>query len=272
MASNKVEIRVYAMMRSGHHAVISWLRSMSKRSLFLNNIYEEHRAGKDIEYVWGSEEHDDRDFYIFNVEEARIRDVERLVSENDIFYNGHSSNVVRVVVLRNPFNMFASRLQMSRNLRAESCSHTNTHGEVSFFGKDSVRMWCQHAKECLRDTSGHGTMILPKKFVYINFDAWVLSSGYRSYIANQIGATTRQIFGSNARMRPKYGSGSSFLFGNMERPVEVVNRWRRFMYDDEYIDIFSDEEMLSLCRYLFGDRFIKIRDELIGISAWKDIF
>lgn len=101
-----------------------------------------------------------------------------------------------VLLIRDPFNLFASRISMGRGGHTSFCKN---HAEDYF--RASIVLWKQHAREFLGDTNylpGH---------VGIFYDRWLIDAGYRRDIAYRLGVMPDE---SALTVVAKEGGGSSF--------------------------------------------------------------
>lgn len=148
---------------------------------------------------------------------------------------GVSDNRYEVIILRDPFNLFASLL-----------SH-KVLGERSHELSNLVEIYKQHAKEFLGVTN-----ILGNKGVFINYNQWFSSIEYRLDIARKLGFETS---GEQYKKVSNIGWGSSFSgvqFNEKANQMQVLERWRNFVEDPLYRDILRDSELRELSDNIFG--------------------
>ena len=133
---NKKEIRVVWLSRSGNHAIINWIGKQIKgHSLFINHVrplenpyrnkYESRLRSernlhcKDWQYrdlSWWRQEKEGKfsfkDNLVYSYEDQEIERIAHVSFErkHDL-YLGKSKERFDVIVMRDPFNLFASRLQ-----------------------------------------------------------------------------------------------------------------------------------------------------------------
>ena len=131
-----------------------------------------------------------------------------------------------VLILRDPFNTFASRLRSIQNSRGPDAARTAMVNRVD------PALWKQYAQEFLNPR------YLPHA-VRLNFNVWYLSASYRRYISEQLGWTfTDQGFGSTSGW--KFSQGSSF--GDRDpKHLDLFNRWRVYQDDPRFQGYFDDE-------------------------------
>lgn len=208
------------LRRSGNHAVIDWIFGHCKSWIHYNNcVLHEDGGAESASYVAQStpEYAEKGVFYsLASFEDYDLSYIEEHLSEP------------RVLLLRDPFNMFASRLQNVRNF--------NKKEDATFCCLDMVsdrgfEMWKRYARAFLENN----------QFVKIDFNRWFSSVDYRQDTSNRLGFTfSDKKFGSKRGWR--HSGGSSF--GSKPDPL---NSYKNLSEDEEYLSLF-DEETLDLCR------------------------
>jgi hypothetical protein len=140
-----------------------------------------------------------------------------------------------VLVLRDPFNTFASRLRNIHNHRANDVWRIATANRIK------PALWKQYAREFL------SPRYLPHA-VRLNFNVWYASASYRRYISEQLGWTfTDQGFGSTGGWN--FSRGSSF--GDRDpRNLDLSNRWQAYRDDAEFLS-YCDDEIRQLSLEIF---------------------
>lgn len=262
---NDLSIWVYHLKRGGGHAVVNWIaRNMDRQVFHLNNAFSKPfkvrwRGEKIFRRITDPDRYGGPGQRLYNVElppGAGWRDVARMskdvlltnvenlqldrVPKDPLFsggadrYLGSSRERRTVLVLRDAYNTFASvrhgKRRMRRRLR-------------SFYRSQ----WKAYAREFLGETS-----FLPADTVKVSFNSWFADDDYRKQIADTLGLDDvdrgRDEVSSD-------GGGSSFSgqdFQNRARDMAVLERWRHFADDPDYLAAF-DEETVGLSRKIFGD-------------------
>lgn len=238
------EIRVLAMQRSGHHAIIDWIiRSNNVSTFFLNNItrtkykkqFETYNfEAKNIEEAVGFK----KDLFIYNIEEPslkKIKEYSRVASK----YNLPLGETKNVIIIRDPYNLFASRAKYGR------------FGE-RWVGAEAIEMWKSFAREYVGETN------FIKEKTFILYDDWYSSLAYRIMANNRLncfGKLSKEIGEIT-----KYGKGSSFSKMNIKnhKNLKVLERWRELARNEEYLKIFEDEELVKLSSKIFGKKEVRI--------------
>jgi hypothetical protein len=262
---NDSEIWVYHLKRGGGHAVLSWIARNSDRQVFhLNNALSKPlkarwRGEKVFRRITDSKRYGGPGVRVFNLDldpSASYRDVARMPKEVLITnvenfridriaaepllgsdahqIIGRSRRRVTVLVLRDAFNNFASVRRGKRRMR----------NRLNRFY--SIR-WKDYAREYLRITS-----YLPADTIMISFNSWFADESYRRRIAEELGLPHSD---RGVDRLSQDGGGSSFSgqeFQDRAREMDVLDRWRNFVDDDDYRSAF-DEETVELSNRIFGD-------------------
>ena len=247
---NQREVRVVGMSRSGNHSIIHWILEQSEGiHCFLNcveprtNPFETarvmgdgHRAlcndpQFDIE-AEATGRHIDKDLLLYSYEDCFLTTVcHREFEQAKSRYVGGSARRQDVLILRDPYNLFASRLR-------------SRFGGVT--PKTAIRIWKQHARQYLGQRQ-HFT----EESILVNFNRWSEEEAYRCQIAERL-----QLDFTDAGFDtiPKTGGGSSFsrrLFNGKANRMNVLGRWRHFQDDEEFCSLL-DQEVVELSDQIFG--------------------
>ena len=262
---NDVAIWVFHLKRGGGHAVVNWIaRNLDRQVFHLNNAFS-----KPLKVRWRGEKIfrriTDPDRYggsgqrLYNVElpsgtgyrevarmpkEVLLTNVENLPLDRvarepmlDVGADrliGSSRRRLTVLVLRDPYNTFASVWHGKRRMRNRLHRFYSTQ-------------WKAYAREYLGET-GH----LPADTIRVSFNAWFADEDYRRQLAEQLDLDHAD---RGINEVSSDGGGSSFSgqdFQNRARDMAVLDRWRNFIDDPEYVAAF-DEETVELSRKIFGD-------------------
>jgi hypothetical protein len=184
---------------------------------------------------------------VVGYEDARLLAVKDARLDETIF--GSSKEVLHVLLLRDPFNTFASRLQMKR-------SRPNNAFAKPFLlpdheGKPFLpELWRRYANEFIGKTNH----LVPK--ITINYNRWVVDEIYRRSISESIGGQ----FSDDLHQRvPAYGFGSSFdgrQRDGRSQEMDLFGRWKLFVDDDEYRRLFHNPEIVELSAQIFGEETV----------------
>lgn len=257
-AVNANEFRVIGMSRSGNHAIIDWmLARMAGRTCFLNcveprlNPFLSARPIQGDRCHWASYPDFDldreqagqfsrKDNLVYSYEDCFLRSV--TCSDFERRHDacvGASARRVNVLILRDPYNLFASRLKSGLYSGGEWGYHT-----ISLPG--AARIWKQHAREFL----GERNHLAPNR-VLVSYNRWTLDPAYRADLAERLGLRPG---GDGLADVPATGGGSSFdglNFHGRAADMKVFERWKHFAHDPAYRRIF-DPEMRRLAERIFG--------------------
>jgi hypothetical protein len=174
-----------------------------------------------------------KDLLIHHYEDTFLRPLARPEAEamHDEWV-GASGNRIDVLVLRDPFNLFASRRKSG-------------YGGVS--GTTAMKMWKQHAREFLGLRN-----LLTNRRVLVNYNRWAGDPAYRCETARALGM---QFTDAGFETVPAVASGSSFdglAFDGAASRMPVTQRWRHYARDPEYLELF-DAEVVKLSERVFGE-------------------
>ena len=237
---NASEIRVLAMRRSGHHAVIHWLlRQARGPALFLNDVSldpgGELRGNRFSRYLNLSAEAAERDragdwvnkeLLVWNLEDRGVAELVDFCRRCP--GRGASGRVRHLIVVRDPWNWLASRF------RAEPDDPLDRGA--------ALPRWREQARECLGRTA-----LLPGRLA-VSFNRWVADEAYRRQLAAELGLP-----GDDAGFREvEWPGGSSFGSEGVRADNSVVlSRWREMAGEAAFRTAF-DPETVELGEALFG--------------------
>lgn len=136
----------------------------------------------------------------------------------------------RVLLLRDPFNLFASLLQSGR---------MDDHNRRYY-----VRAWKQYAYEYLGDSDYLGGEV-----AVVNYNLWRDSAEYRAQLCQRLHLPVDDSAHASVATT---GGGSSFDGLAADAALlQTDERWKHFATEQRYIDLF-DEEVRELSRRAFG--------------------
>jgi hypothetical protein len=246
---NQIELRIFAMRRSGHHAIISWIIGH-----FRGEVYRDNNVSMGSEFVADSGSRDEefynassfpeRECHIFNVEDCDLSQVMGKINSDEWHtYAGPSNRIQGVLILRDPYNIIASRMKL--------------------FGDDPQRkpeilgQWKQHAKEFLGQTRH-----LPKDTVMISYNSWFASKEYRRLISEKLGLVFSDLRKNEMMV------GSSFEGSQNPQSMDVFGRWRHYISDAGFRKLFlADPVANELAEEIFGDPARVIFGEITKADA-----
>ncbi len=212
-----MKIKVYSLCRSGHHAIAFWLAK---------NLVP--AASVDLTYYDG---------------EAKKRMVDEKADNTlDLVENEHikSSDEPTIIILRDPYNNYASFLKLVQN---------PNFGPLSFF--TFIEHWKEYAKEAVGDTN-----LLSNK-ITISYNDWVSSEDYRKGILERLEKKFKvetKFDDSLKNSMTVYGGGSSFDgldFVQSANEMKVLERYKEFQGSVGYRASVDTPEIKELSERLF---------------------
>ncbi|MGB7058217.1 MAG: hypothetical protein WBD58_10980 [Geitlerinemataceae cyanobacterium] len=249
---NQKEIRAVGLKRTGNHAILKWVKSQETGVVeHLNNVkpnenpfrdkyehlrdrYPEHQGVIDRLYQQSKGKLIKKDCFIYSYEDWKLSKIATINFEikHDL-YVGKSLERYDVLILRDPFNLIASRLKYDRRL-------------MKITKTPIVDRWVEYAREFLGETQ-----YLKHHKICINYNRWFQDVEYRQHLADRL-----KLKFTDARIdRMSYhGGGSSFegrkLDGNATQ-LDVINRWQHFKDDPIYQQLVDDDRLWHYCERIF---------------------
>ena len=232
---NKLELRLWAMKRSGQHAIIDWITTHTQGPiLHVNNpLYERDRRfyhnvtplsaqtdGKGGRWI-------NKNLYIFNVEDGDLTKHPKLVEKNlpigkkvPSLKCGASKRVVDILVVRDPANLWASRIQVVGQQKKNP---------KEWFGAGALQKYRHYLREILDQTS-----YLVHERVIVHFERWTVDEACRLELGTHLGLTGE--FQKQYKKISQFGGGSSFGKG---ASIDTVNaRWKLMKNDPRFKTVF----------------------------------
>jgi hypothetical protein len=160
-----------------------------------------------------------KDIFLFNLEDWDLS-VPAPASPDD----------VDVLVLRDPYNTFASRIRKKENWPPQD-------QRVHWSGEKPVFLWKQHAKEFLRDNPQ-----LPSVTV-VNYNQWVVDEAYRADIVKSLNL---DLTDNSIDFKAMSGAKSDFADKN------YFDRWKLYRNNRDFLRMINDDELRSLSEKIFG--------------------
>jgi hypothetical protein len=253
MIINQREFRVVAMQRSGHHAIINWiLKNIGGTGCFLNCCEPDSNPFESLN-EWDSlidavdlakersGEHLPKDYLIYNFEDKALQKIfGKNYRENSRHWLGNSAEIHTILVLRDPFNVFASKLRWARGKLYQP-----TPEKI----QRQSRLWLEYAREFIGNSN-----ILGQKSC-VSFNAWFADTTYREELARTLGLPT---WDKGVEEVAKWGPstwGDSFDnldYQNRASAMKVTERWKNYSDDETYLGLFADKEIIRLSNQIFG--------------------
>lgn len=258
---NKNEFRITGLSRSGNHALINWILAQVKNSSFCfvncaepkQNPFSSARPlgeGKDgiytnlPEFSKPNEEKGDfqkKDYLIYSYEDTFLGPlVHRSFKKQRENWLGNSENRKDILLIRDPFNLFASRIKAGFLLTDKP------HRREQISWKVLKRIYKQHAREFLGEKKYLGNA------VKINYNDWVANKHYRETISEQleIPFSDEGLFELSRVAGGSSFEGTSISAEELHKKVE--SRWENYKDNRQFWDLF-DEEIADLSHRIFGE-------------------
>jgi hypothetical protein len=235
---------VHGLKRAGNHAVINWLRGHAPFEFF-NNVIWINSILKGEPYPPPYENVDALlktriasrwERFIVSWTRPVMVSLEDHPLSVSAFKHPERIRTVNVLVLRDPRNLFASRIRMAGRLDVP-CFRTDRTSMQRF-----IDLWKSQARECL----GMTEVLRNKTCIYYN--AWYASEAYRRRISDRLRFTfTDEGFNHVS----DEGGGSSFdgmAFHGKGSQMNVLNRYVELTADEALIldRVLEDEELMKL--------------------------
>ena len=256
---NQKEIRVAGMKRTGNHAIINWVKSQHTGEVgFINNVsanenpyrykyenlqdnFPEHQQAIKNYSQQAKGNFIKRDCLIYSYEDFPLEQIasDKFERNHDL-YLGKSANRYDLLILRDPFNLLASRLKTS--------SKVSYFLSVNSQNQTMVDLWLDYAKEYLGETN-----YLKHNKICINYNQWFADIEYRRQIAEKL---QMEFSDAGIDQVTGFGGGSSFerkQFNGKATSMDVLNRWQKVSDNPRYKEFFTNQEILKYSERIFGD-------------------
>ena len=251
---NDHEVRIVGLRRTGNHAIFEWMKAQASGTIrHLNNLeaginpyrykydylrdnYPQYQrsVARFKPLAKGQFQHRDWLFYSYEDHDLQKIAAPHLEQKHDLFV-GKSGKRTDLLILRDPFNLLASRLK-SDMLPVKNPKRT------------AVDLWLEYAQEFLGETQ-----YLTHNKVCVNYNLWFQNRDYRAQIAQQLDlpftdAGLETVSGA--------GGGSSFegkAFEGKAQAMAVLERWQKYADDATYQAFFKDHAaLLTYSEKIFG--------------------
>ena len=237
------KIKLAGIRRSGNHAILGWIaeRLPEGKTFFVNDVkldrdYSEKRKSDDLPTKRTSPRRKAA-LLLTSYEDRSLA----LVNKHEPFVDVVYTEEKKIIVLRDAFNTFASRLKYRKNGKYFK------EDDQSSGPPKASELWLEYAKEYAGVTKS-----LKGSVVMINYNSWFADPDYRVLLAKSL-----RLDPSPAPFErvPGYGFGSSFSNRSKDGKASkmlVLNRWKTFSKDPSYINYFN-EEIIELSKEIFPE-------------------
>ncbi|MDJ0746120.1 MAG: hypothetical protein QNJ32_22535 [Xenococcaceae cyanobacterium MO_167.B27] len=178
-----------------------------------------------------------KDLLMYSFEDISSND-SRLIEfyKNQPQYIGNSYQKINLLVLRDPWNLFASMLKTNMFER-------NEQDKIRY-----INLFKEYAKEFIKSSKNETSEV-----VCANYNKWVFEPDYKVELGQKLGFSASEEPYEKLSNR---GGGSSFDGRNYQSnasSMKVLERWKVFQNDEFYQEIFTDSELVELGIEIFGD-------------------
>lgn len=244
LAINKTskEIRIVGLQRSGNHALINWILAQAQGPcLFFNDVAPEDpfhermlRAPACTPVASG-----EYDVLLYSYEDRLLENVADAgcYPQRQDRYAHTVGSRYDILILRDPFNTFASR---------EFHDVVPANRSTYLSGLTVPQLWTTYAREA----AGHTDLLRYNKVV-VNFNSWCRSREYRESLAQRLGL---EFTDSGFDEVTSFGGGSSFdatLYSKRAQAMAIEQRWRKSRANPDYRRLFEDPLILAMVAQLF---------------------
>jgi len=245
------EFAFYAQMRSGHHAVINWLRfQINGGHAFLNackpgeSPLESHSL-KQSRIGWGERDIRARKMLLYpalklGLFNAVLYNYEEFLPPQDPkgWFNSKAEPTV-IIVLRSPANLLASRMKWELTF-------------LSQFDRITDEILAQRLNETIETWIEFAKLYLSSDFRSIYYDRWFVDQDYKRQIMESLGIGYME---PERNEITEWGPGSSFNFETevSGKQLDVLNRWKIYQDDPRFVTPIRIEKVKELVREIDPD-------------------
>jgi len=222
---------IAGMRRSGIHAVVNWIKAAidttGEPHVLLNNVRLSVLNSKDSNSIFsqGFASSDSANEHVLVVyEDKRLR----RVGESSLLRHIGADEQKRIVVIRDPYNLTASRLQRTRRRHNRDTNPRRV-----------AEMWPDHAKH-------------DETWTRCVYNQWFRDQSCREQLASEIGLPVCPPLPDRIA---RAGHGSSFdgvRYDGRVSEMPVLERWRTFAEDPEFQQYVNHPSLASLSEEVCG--------------------
>ena len=227
---------MFAICRCGHHAIIDWISDMHSGEVFFRNCPRANVLPPNSCSFRRPTDSPNREAYIFNLEDRFPEVAVKMIKDNKFqIYAGPSDKVYNIIVMRDPYNLYASRkfhVELGPRMKRKKPK------------TDFMELWIVYAEEVLRTTQHIDNP------VFISFNEWFSDRKYRDNIAQSFGLKNNESIQHVAHS----GGGSTFDKKEYEgeaQKMKVLERYKTVLDDPYFKDMINNERVKELSLKLF---------------------
>lgn len=231
---------VFALRRSGHHSIISWLRATLKQPTErINDCSVPHVISRRSIRNLSADRPNYFEAVVMNYEDRPLEDIANVLNSGRQLVEGiEADETTYVIVLRDIFNNMASK------------ARANPERGRAYLSQE-VEKWKSYAKEYLGLTS-----FLPST-IRVSFNDWFERPEYRDDLAVALRCdfsgtcpNAEEAMQSVPRIGQSQFDGRDFHGRAQE--MTVARRWRQQLDDPRFVRLFQDRDAVDLSKRIFN--------------------
>ena len=167
-------------------------------------------------------------------------------------YRANQEHIYPICVLRDPFNLLASKLRWSHGKK-----YAPSINEVF----EAKNQWLEYARLYLQQQND-------SRIIWVNFNSWFASERMREHYADRLNLDCSH---RGLNIVAKYGPatwGDSFdelSFDEHAQQMKVFERWKNYRSNETFRTLVKDSELITLSKKIY-DGFPDI-SEAINFAA-----
>lgn len=262
--SNEYEFRIFGLRRSGNHMLVASIMScFDKNEVYYFNDVSNPLSILNLNRTPRKYYHEG-DTHYFNLLSSKLVNKEMYINFQKIQFKkciiqtyedqdleiidkinmqsiGQSKYKYNILILRDPFNLFASRM---KHLEKFHTNYLSINNKI-------VKLWKQYAREFLDETN-----ILGEIKIVINYNKFIIDKEYQKEILNKLNLPFEKF---NCNTILNFGNGSSFSgIKKIEDKNIYNNRWKHYINNPKFKYILQDKELNELSNRIFGNIIYEI--------------
>ncbi len=258
------EMRIVGLRRTGNHGILNWIIRQAEPPVTHYNDVDPESPYDDSARATATDPNAERlNWMVYSLEDMSLA---VLGDASSYPRRSHYSEIsvdrrVDVIILRDPFNLIASRFRRGGDWG---------HRSIYVSGLSVSQLWITYAREFLGYTNW-----LPHNRIGVSYNKWCVSEEYRRDLAQKLGLHFTDMGFQDVS---RYGGGSSFdgtgMNGNAQG-MSTNQRWQLFRNDNSFRALFRDPLLLDLAEEIFDfddELTAFIRDTLRPKASRVDAF
>lgn len=183
-----------------------------------------------------------KDALIYSFEDIQPNDSRLNLFDQELTqYIGNSQKKINLIILRDPFNLFASLLKSKMMNKNDE----DKFKYISLF-KGYAREYIDQIdqKINIKNDSDHK--------IFVSYNQWFSEANYRIELAEKLGFAVIKDSYQKISDRGQGSSFDSFKYENQASSMKVIERWKVFKDDLFYKSLFEDRDLLELSQIIFN--------------------